>query len=41
MKHRNLKIKVTSTELKHFPTESLVVDQYWMDLYNGYKHKKN
>ena len=35
------KIKIDQTELSHFSYESLIVDPYWSDLYNGVDKDKN
>lgn len=34
------KVKVSATDLQHFPLESLQVNPYWDDLYNPKKSKK-
>lgn len=36
----SIKVKITETEIKMFPSKDLKIDPFWLDLYNDPKPKK-
>ena len=38
--YSSIKVKITETEIKMFPSKDLKIDPFWLDLYNDPKPKK-